>query len=406
MTNVIFVAPLLSENASRSIAALLNLEHVGLGLISMEPQEKLAPELRNRLAAHWRLDDILDRQALEHAVKQLAEQMGGVDRLIAAFEQLQVPLAEIRERLGIQGMGTQTAINFRDKARMKDVLAEAGLPCARYQRAATEQQAWAFAESNGYPLVVKPLAGAGAQATFRVNDAEQMAKALEINAPQPDHPVLIEEHIQGNEHSMESVTVDGRTVWQSLTHYYPTPLEVVRNRWIQWCIVLPREIDDPRYDDIKDAASRALSALGMDTGLTHMEWFRRRDGSIAISEVAARPPGAQIMTLTSYAHEFDLDAAWARLMVFGEFDPPQRKWAVGAAFLRGQGDGRVRAIHGLDEAHVELGALVVEAKLPVVGQMPTGSYEGEGFVIVRHQETAVVENALSRIISLVRVEMG
>ena len=39
-------------------------------------------------------------------------------------------------------------------------------------------------------------------------------------------------------------------MWHSLTHYYPTPLEVLRNPWIQWSVVLPREIDDPRYDDI------------------------------------------------------------------------------------------------------------------------------------------------------------
>ena len=72
----------------------------------------------------------------------------------------------------------------------------------------------------------------------------------------------------------------------------------------------------------------------------------------------------------------------------------------------GQGDGRVVAIHGLDELQKELGHLVVEAKLPQQGQGPSGSYEGEGYVIVRHPETAVVEKALSRIVSVARVEMA
>ena len=85
-----------------------------------------------------------------------------------------------------------------------------------------------------------------------------------------------------------------------------------------------------------------------------MEWFRRADGSIAISEAAVRPPGAQFSTLISYAHDFDLYSAWARLMIFGEFDPPERRYAVGAAYLRGQGDGKVRAIHGLDEAQSQV----------------------------------------------------
>jgi hypothetical protein len=144
----------------------------------------------------------------------------------------------------------------------------------------------------------------------------------------------------------------------------------------------------------------------MTTGLSHMEWFRRRDGSIAISEVAARPPGAQITTVISRAHDFDFLRAWARVMIDGVFEAPPRRYAVGAAFLRGQGQGRVRAIHGLDLVQRELGSLVTDARLPAPGQPASPSYEGEGYVILRHEETAVVERALQRLIGVVRVELG
>ena len=40
------------------------------------------------------------------------------------------------------------------------------------------------------------------------------------------------------------------------------------------------------------------------------------------------------------------------------------------------------------------------------GQAPTGTYEGEGYVILRHPETAVVERALKHLISTVRVELA
>jgi hypothetical protein len=49
-----------------------------------------------------------------------------VQRLLAVLEQLQVPLAQVREQLGIPGMDTATARNFRDKARMKTVLRAPG----------------------------------------------------------------------------------------------------------------------------------------------------------------------------------------------------------------------------------------------------------------------------------------
>lgn len=405
MTNVIFAAPLLSENASQLIAAMAKLEGVRLGVISHDPMEKLSEPIRSQLAGHWRVDDILSVDQLVWAVESLSARLGGVDRLFAAYEQLQVPIAQVRERFGIEGMPAEVARNFRDKGRMKDLLRQHGLPCARHRPVSTAAEAWRFVSEIGFPIVYKPLQGAGAISTFRIDSPDQLNDALRISPPE-SASVLIEEHILGDEHSFESVSIGGRTVWHSLTHYQPTPLEVLRNNWIQWCIVLPREIDDPRYDDIRADAARTLEVLGMQTGLSHLEWFRRHDGSIAISEVAARPPGAQIMKLISYAHEIDFESAWARLIVFGTFEKPARRWATGVAFLRGQGDGRVKAVHRVEEAAGEVGPLVVEAKLPVIGQAPTGGYEGEGWVIVRHQETAVVERALERLVTLIRVELG
>jgi hypothetical protein len=79
--------------------------------------------------------------------------------------------------------------------------------------------------------------------------------------------------------------------------------------------------------------------------------------------------------------------------------------------LRGQGansDGKARvvAIEGLDQTLRELGGLVVETKLPRIGQTPATGYEGEGFVIVRDPDTAVVKSALERLVNTVRVRLG
>ncbi|HEX9349330.1 MAG TPA: hypothetical protein VF919_17290 [Gemmatimonadales bacterium] len=407
MPVALFAAPILSENAGRMIAAIAALPGVRVGVISQAPLEDLPEPVRSRVA-HWRIPDVLDTGQLLEAVGQLEQRLGRADRLIGAYEQLQVPLAEVRERRGIVGMPAEAARNFRDKARMKSLLREAGLPCARHRLVTGPADAMAFAGEIGFPLVVKPPAGAGALATTKADDVNALRTAVDAATPAPDRPVLLEEYVTGDEHSFETVSIDGRAVWHSLTHYYPSPLEVLRNPWIQWCLILPREVEEPQYDDIRRAAFRALEVLGMETGLSHMEWFRRPppDGTIAISEVAARPPGAQIMTIVSRAHDFDFVAAWARLMVFDEFAAPPRRYAVGAAYLRGQGRGQVKAIHGLDQVQHEIGSLVVDAKLPTAGQTPTGSYEGEGFVILRHPDTAVVQRALRRLISLVRVELG
>ena len=403
---MVFVAPLFSPAATQMIEAIVSLPGVRLAVIAQQPLEALAQHVASRLAGHWRIDDITNTGDLETAVRALSAKLGPVDRCFGAYEQLQEPLARVRETLGIEGVSSNAAANFRDKGRMKDALRAAGIPVARHDVVTTPESARAFAAEVGFPIVVKPPAGAGAIATNRVTDHANLDALLASSPPSIDRPWLAEEFLHGTEYSMETVSINGESVWHSHTRYEPTPLEVLEHPWIQWCVVLPREIDDPSFDDARKTVAKALNVLGMTTGISHCEWFRREDGTVAISEIAARPPGAQITTLVSRAHDIDFVKAWARLMIFGTFEVPARKFAVGAAYLRGQGTGRVRGIHGLDIVEREFGALICDFRLPYQGQVPTGSYEGEGYILLRHRETAMVVSALRRLVSVVRVTLA
>ena len=401
-----FVAPYLLDTTTRFVEAAARLPDVRTALITCEPEDRLPPQLRDSLAGHWRIDDPLDPGQIAAAVQGLSRQLGPVERLLAVLEQLQVPLAQVREHLGIPGMDPVTANNFRDKAQMKTVLRAAGVPCARHKLATSPADAIEFAERVGFPLVVKPPAGAGAKSTFRLDAPADLGAWLEAVPPSPERPAQIEEFLTGDEGSYDSVMVDGQVVWDSISNYLPTPLEVLRNPWMQWMVLLPRDISGPQYDGIRAVAPQALKALGLSTGLSHMEWFRRPDGSVAVSEVGARPPGAQITSMLCYVHDFDLYSAWAALMVHGTFDPPPRKWAAGTVYLRGQGAGQVRATHGLDDLPPEVTSLVVDSRLPRAGQPSSGSYEGDGYITIRHPDTAVVTAALKQLVSTVRVELG
>ena len=401
-----FVAPYLLDTTMQFVEAAARLPGVSMALITCEPADRVPPRLRELLAGHWRIDDPLDAGQIAGAVQGLSGQLGPVQRLLAVLEQLQVPLAQVREHLGVPGMDVVTARNFRDKAQMKTVLRAAGVPCARHRLAGSAADAQSFAAEVGFPLVVKPPAGAGAKSTFRLDDRGDLTAWLDTIPPSPDRPALIEEFLTGEEGSYDSVMVDGQVVWDSVSDYLPAPLEVLRHPWMQWVVRLPRDISGPEYKGIREVAPTALTALGLRNGLTHMEWFRRPDGTVAVSEVGARPPGAQITSMLCYAHDFDLYTAWARLMVDGTFEPPQRKWAAGTVYLRGQGAGQVKATRGLDALPPEVSSLVVDSRLPRPGQPSTGSYEGDGYITVRHPDTAVVTRALKTLVTTVRVELG
>lgn len=404
--HVIFAAPFFMEATLRFLKGAAQVPGVELTVVSQDAEAQLPPDIRAAIAGHWRVADALDPQQLVDAARELESRFGKAISYMASLEQLQVPLAIAREALGIDGLSSESAKNFRDKSRMKDVLQNAGIPCARHALVGDRQTAESFIGRVGLPVVVKPPAGAGGKATYRLDRLEDVDNYLRRSPPNASEPTLFEEFVRGTEHSFDSIFINGEPVWHSISRYMPSPLEVLENDWIQWCVLLPRNIDGVEYDAIREAGFAAIKSLGLQTGLSHMEWFRKADGSIAISEVGARPPGAQIATLLSYAHDIDFYKAWPRLMAFGTFDPPQRKYAAGAAYIRGQGRGRVRRIAGVDEVQQRFGSIVVEAKLPQEGQPPSDSYEGDGYIIVRHPDTDVVQTALQQIVSTIRVELA
>lgn len=390
----------------RFMEAAAGLPGLRLSLISQDPADGLPDALRRRLAGHWRVQDGLDPDQIVEGARRMQQELGEVTRMFGPLEQLQVPLAVARERMGIPGLSVEAARNFRDKSRMKTVLREAGLPCARHALVTGVGRAKEFVTEVGFPVVVKPPAGAGGKSTFRLDRATDLDGFLARFPPDPDRPTLFEEFVFGTEYSFDSVMIAGRPVWHSISRYDPSPLQVMENAWIQWCVILPRDVGGAEFSPIVDSGFAGLKALGLETGLSHMEWFRLRDERIAISEVGARPPGAQITSLLSYAHDVDFYEAWPKLMIFDEFEPPSRRYAAGAAYIRGQGSGRVRRITGLEDAQRQFGEIVVEAKLPREGQTPSDSYEGDGYVIVRHPDTDIVDSALKSIVQMIRVELG
>ena len=203
----------------------------------------------------------------------------------------------------------------------------------------------------------------------------------------PEAPALLEEFVVGEEHSFDSVIVGGadrlavdRRLPAAAARGAAQPVDPVdrapaaRDR-------RPALRRDPRR------RARGARALGMRDGLSHMEWFRRPDGSVAVSEVGARPPGAQIDARCS------LRARRRLLPRVGRARGPRRSSSRRSAATPrvrlparpGQGPGprRARPRGGARR----IGHLVVEARLPQPGSRPPSDYEGDGYVIVRHPDT-------------------
>ena len=399
--NVIFVAPFPTEVTMRFVRAASKLRDVRLlGVVHTPPGGDDA----NVYADVVRVTKPLDLGDLLEAVEVLRRRHGAPFRIIGILEALMVQLAQARKHFGVPGTPPEVAELFRDKSLMKAALRSAGLPVARSRVLRDEGDARSFAEEAGFPMVLKPPAGMGAKSTYRVNSLDELWRAARSMGASERNPILAEEFLRGQEFSFESISLGGRPQITSISRYLPTCLEALENPWIQWCCMLPRDVSGPEFDPVRAVGAKTIAALGLEDGMTHMEWFRRPDGSTVIGEIAQRPPGANISLMTGLAHDVDLYRAWVRAVVDGEFDGPwKRKYAVGSAFLRGMGHGRVAAVTGVHETWEAVGKWVVEAKLPSIGAPKADGYEGDGYVVVRDERTEVVEKALKTIVETMRV---
>ncbi|MDX2174975.1 MAG: ATP-grasp domain-containing protein [Candidatus Sumerlaeia bacterium] len=405
MRNVIYVVPVPGENSLLFADAFRRLDRVRLLAIVQRRPNGPPPEVLERFEHIVQVDDCFSIEQLAAVVRGYEERYGKTHRIVSALEELQPTLARVRAMCHIEGMMPDAVDRFTNKATMKQALRDAGIAVAKSTLAPDYAAARAFVDGLlKYPVVVKPPVGAGTRNTHLCSNDDELRAAMASVSPSTDSPAQIEEFVEGEEFSFDTITIDGKVRFTSVTQYFPNPLEVVRNPWIQYSIVMPRDTEAAEFADIRAMGTKAVESLGMGSGFTHMEWFRRKDGSVVISEVAARPPGVQIVPMLSYAHDVDFRRVWTRAVVDNAYDGPwDRKYACGVVFLRGVGSGWVSRVDGLDEISMRLGKYVVDARFPQVGVPKSSHYEGEGYVVLRAQNTETIRDSLRFILDTLRV---
>jgi biotin carboxylase len=296
--------------------------------------------------------------------------------------------AAIREALGTPGQSREQARRFRNKELMKQALGEAGIRVPRHRAATTAAAVREAAEAVGFPCIIKPIAGAGSQDTFRCETMAEVDAAL----AQLGHieEVSVEEFIDGEEFTYDTICAGGTIRYFHVGYYRPRPLVARTVEWISPQTLSYRHVDDPWVAGGRAMGEAVLAALDFDTGFTHMEWYRKSDGEVVFGEVAARPPGARTVDLMNFASDADLFTGWAEAQVHGTFSVPiERKYNCACITKRAQGQGRIRAITGMEQVRARCGDAIVAVDLLPVGT-PRRDWKAtllsDGHVTLRHPD--------------------
>ena len=358
------------------------------------------PEMAKRSLAHY--VEVRSLWDTGQVIAALEEALGerSLDLIECLWEPGIMLAAELRAYFGVPGMSVEEAHRFRDKEAMKVALDAAGIRTPRHVAAESVQQCWEAAEKIGFPLILKPIAGAGSADTYRVNDADELRDVL----PRLRHVpmVSVEEFIDGEEYTFDTITIDGKIHYYNVHIYDPRPLIARTNEWISPQAIALKDVDDPKLADGIRMGYAVNEALNFQNGFTHMEWYRKSDGEVVFGEIGARPPGAHHVDMMKFACDFDPFRAWASAMTKKTLGTDiERKYNVVAIYKRARGVGRITRYEGADELNTKYGEHVVWNTLLPPGT-PRRNWKqtilSDGFVMLRHpdlQKTIDMGNAVA-----------
>lgn len=403
---VVFIAPDFPPEQrffTRGLARV-GAEVIGVG---GSPEGALDPSVREVLSAYLHVPHLFNEpraaETIARAVAKLAP-----DRVESLWEPTVLLAARVREMLGLPGMSRDTVLGFRDKVTMRERCAAAGvrIPCTR--RARTVGEARQAAEEVGFPLVLKPIAGAGSADTYRCDTPEQLADVLRRTGHVAE--VSIEEFVDGEEFTCDTVCIDGEPVFESVTQYFPRPLVFRSEQWISPAQITYRDPHQPALMPGVALGRQVVAALGMGTGFTHMEWYRKPDGEVVLGEIGCRNGGGHLVDMMNWSNDIDVYTEWARAVCFGRFEAkPSRAYHVGMVFKRAAGEGRITGHAGRQMFHNAAGEwLVADTLLPVGAHRRDwkATLVSDGFLCVRHPELGKVHALVDRAINEVRIYAG
>lgn len=388
------------------------LAQIGAQVIGVgdQPRGSLKPEVAAALSAYLRVGQLWkEEDTVAEVASWLAEGRVHVDRVECLWEPGVVLAAKLREKLDVPGTSVEQAIAFRDKEVMKATLDAAGIRTPHHYRANSAAEVRERAERIGFPVIVKPIAGAGSADTHPAHSAEELEQVLAALGHVPE--VSVEEFIQGEEYTYDTVSGGGRILFENVAWYRPNPLVMRKNPWISPQAVCLRDLERPEIACGVDLGHRVLAALGYESGFAHMEWFRTEAGEAVFGEIGARAPGGRLTHGMNYSCDIDLFTGWAEAICLGRLSQDTtKKYNASMVFKRAQGAGeRIARIEGLERILADHGECI-----PLIDLVPIGAprrdwrqvVTGDGWLVARHPDLETLLHISNRLSAELRLIAG
>lgn len=282
--------------------------------------------------------DTDDEQRLVETVRGV-HRRHPIARLLAFSERHLLPMAALRDELGIPGQTEREAWLLRDKLAMKAAVAAHGIRVPDFMAIGSPLDAEPLLRRHG-AVVVKPRRGTGSADVAVVRAAGELAQLASAERTWEDFEA--EEFIDGAMFHVDSVWHRGRAHVVSVARYLAATTGFADNL----PLLSVMESDEAVRAAVQDFAERVHRALDVTDGVTHLECFRRPCGELVFCEIAGRAGGGPIVELVRAVHGVDLYEAMQRIAV-GLEPPPARPGpypCAGFAMFYARA-GRLESVH-------------------------------------------------------------
>jgi len=262
--------------------------------------EPITPEIIESIIAKERPDAILPT-------------LGGQTALNAAISLHEMGILE-KYNVELIGAKVDAIRKGEDRLLFKNLVLEAGADVARSHIAHTVEQAIAFAEDLGYPLVVRPSFTMGGLGSGFAYTREELVRIVsEGLQASPTTEVLLEESILGwKEYELELMrdTADNTVVVCSIENVDPVGVHTGDSITVAPALTLT----DREYQNLRDIGIEIIRLVGVDTGGCNIQFaVDPANGRVIVIEM--NPRVSRSSALASKATGFPIAKIAAKLAI-------------------------------------------------------------------------------------------
>ena len=318
MKNFIFISPNFPLTYWRFCKELKNngLRVLGIGDC---PYNELTQEQRNSMHEYYKVSSLENYDEVFRAVAFFTFKYGKIDWLESNNEYWLERDAKLRTEFHItSGFQEEDMVRTRYKSGMKAFYAKAGIPTARYHLVKDYAPAKEFANKVGYPVVVKPDNGVGANATYKLRSDDELQYFF--NTKDNSVQYIMEEFVNGEVRTYDAIIDSkGEPIFESGNVTCDSLMDVV-NEAKDSIFYIVKELPEV----MKQLGRRTVKAFGVKSRFVHFEYFvlkadqegLGKKGDIFGLEVNMRPPGGYAPELANFANSVDVYKIWADMIAY------------------------------------------------------------------------------------------